>query len=104
MLKPLMERKEEFAGLTRALWEAYEQREKANFEMRLRKQALMQFMADEKGPLSPREREIFNLMSAGRSNKDISNRLGIGVRTVKFHASSILKKLGIESRKQLLNF
>lgn len=53
--------------------------------------------------LTNRQYEIFNLISRrGLSNKKISQLLGINEDTVKFHVGNILKKLGIQSRSQLI--
>ena len=50
--------------------------------------------------LSPREREVLQLMVQGLSNPDIADRLIVGRSTVKFHVSSILSKLGVQSRTE----
>ncbi|MGH2399949.1 MAG: response regulator, partial [bacterium] len=50
--------------------------------------------------LSPREREVLRLFAGGHSNKQIARSLGITERTVKFHVTSILNKLGAENRAQ----
>jgi DNA-binding CsgD family transcriptional regulator len=48
--------------------------------------------------LRDREREVLELMIAGLRNRDIAERLGISVRTVKFHVSNVLRKLDVDSR------
>jgi DNA-binding NarL/FixJ family response regulator len=50
--------------------------------------------------LTPREREIVRLVSAGRSDKEIALELVISARTVKNHVHSILAKLGVSNRLQ----
>jgi DNA-binding NarL/FixJ family response regulator len=50
--------------------------------------------------LTPREREVLQLISQGLANKRIAELLGIGERTVKFHVNAILGKLGAESRTE----
>ena len=50
--------------------------------------------------LSPREREVLSLMVQGLSNPEIADRLVVGRSTVKFHVSSILGKLGANSRTE----
>ena len=49
-------------------------------------------------PGNAREREVLALMVEGLSNNQIADRLVLSVSTVKFHVSSILSKLGVESR------
>jgi len=53
--------------------------------------------------LSMQERKIFTLIIEGKSNKEISEILNIGLSTVKSHVSSIYSKLDINSRKDILN-
>lgn len=53
--------------------------------------------------LSIQERNIFTLLKQGKTNKDISNELNIGLSTVKSHVSNIYSKLGIKSRKDILD-
>jgi len=50
--------------------------------------------------LSPREKEVLALMVLGLSNPDIADRLVVGRSTIKFHVSSILGKLGVQSRTE----
>src|SRR5687767_14391782 len=52
--------------------------------------------------LSPREREVLQLIARGRTNKDIAKRLSISVRTVERHRSSIMDKLGLQNRAELV--
>jgi DNA-binding NarL/FixJ family response regulator len=51
-------------------------------------------------PLTSREREILEMMADGAHNRTIATRLGISRHTVKFHVTSILTKLGAESRTE----
>lgn len=50
--------------------------------------------------LSAREKEIIDLIVTGLNNQEISSTLGITIRTVKFHTSNILHKIGVESRSK----
>ena len=50
--------------------------------------------------LSKRERQIIELVAEGLSNQHIGERLFITERTVRFHITSILNKLGAENRTQ----
>jgi two-component system response regulator NreC len=54
--------------------------------------------------LSPREREIVRLIARGRTNKEIAKRLSISVRTVERHRSSIMNKLGLQNRAELIAY
>ena len=61
---------------------------------------------DPLSPLTPREREVLELMAAGTSNQGIAERLMITVRSVEKYVSSIFDKLGLpatgsESRRVL---
>lgn len=49
-------------------------------------------------PLTPRERQVLELVADGLPNKAIAARLGIGAETVKFHLGAILGKLGASNR------
>ncbi|HLZ61559.1 MAG TPA: response regulator transcription factor [Ktedonosporobacter sp.] len=53
--------------------------------------------------LTPREREVLELVSQGLSNKLIARQLLISEHTVKFHISSIATKLGASSRTEAVN-
>jgi DNA-binding NarL/FixJ family response regulator len=50
--------------------------------------------------LSERETEVLRLLARGLANKDIARELTITEKTVKTHVSSILGKLGVQSRTQ----
>lgn len=50
--------------------------------------------------LTPREKEVLQLMAEGRSNKGIGDTLFISEKTVKNHVSSILQKLVAQDRTQ----
>jgi len=49
-------------------------------------------------PLTPREREILQLMSEGLPNKTIASRLSISERTVTTHVANIYSKLHVNNR------
>jgi two-component system response regulator NreC len=50
------------------------------------------------GSLSSREREVLELVSEGRSNKEIAAELYVSEFTAKRHVQNILRKLGVHSR------
>ena len=52
--------------------------------------------------LTPREREVLELVAEGMSNRAIAERLGNSEHTVKFHVSSLLGKLGAVTRAELV--
>lgn len=52
-------------------------------------------------PLSPRERQVLDLIMAARSNREIAEELGIEERTVKAYVASLLRKTGAENRVSL---
>jgi NarL family two-component system response regulator YdfI len=54
-------------------------------------------------PLTPREREVLQMISSGFGNKEIAGRLSISEHTVKFHVASILGKLGASSRTEAVS-
>lgn len=47
--------------------------------------------------LTPREREVFERIARGDTNKEIAARLGISPRTVETHRESLMQKLGIRT-------
>jgi FixJ family two-component response regulator len=51
--------------------------------------------------LTPREREVFDLVVVGKLNKQIADELGIGERTVKAQRSQVMLKLGVDSAAEL---
>jgi DNA-binding NarL/FixJ family response regulator len=53
------------------------------------------------GDLSPREREIADLVAGGRSNKQVAATLFLSDRTVEYHLSAVYRKLGVRSRTEL---
>ena len=50
--------------------------------------------------LSPREREVHELVAQGRSNREIAKTLFISESTVKVHVRHILEKLGVHTRTE----
>lgn len=48
--------------------------------------------------LSPRQREIVQLISSGRSNKEIAHELGLTTGTIKQHVYALFRKLGVRNR------
>jgi DNA-binding CsgD family transcriptional regulator/tetratricopeptide (TPR) repeat protein len=53
------------------------------------------------GPLTPREREVAQLVAEGLSNGEVAKRLFISTKTASVHVSNILAKLGMSSRVEI---
>ncbi|MAE08721.1 MAG: hypothetical protein CL661_08185 [Bacteroidetes bacterium] len=53
--------------------------------------------------LSVQEKKVFELLRSGASNKEISSELNIEVSTVKSHVYKIFSRLGVKSRKEIVN-
>ncbi|MDX6380069.1 MAG: hypothetical protein QOI57_1093 [Rubrobacteraceae bacterium] len=51
--------------------------------------------------LTPKEKEVFALVLKRRTNPEIADELYISLYTVKNHVSSILRKLGLKSRREI---
>ncbi|MBX2941422.1 MAG: hypothetical protein KF860_03675 [Cyclobacteriaceae bacterium] len=54
--------------------------------------------------LSSRQREVFDLIVSGKSNKEITAELHIELSTLKTHINQVYKILGIRNRKETRNF
>ena len=52
--------------------------------------------------LTPREREVMELLLAGKSSKEIATALGVSVRTVEGHRREVLSKTHVSSAAQLV--
>jgi two-component system, NarL family, response regulator NreC len=52
--------------------------------------------------LTPREREILQLIAEGKSNKEIANMLNLSVYTVETHRANLMEKLGLKSVPELI--
>ncbi|WP_040952860.1 response regulator [Gorillibacterium massiliense] len=50
--------------------------------------------------LTEREMEVLRLIASGKSNQEVADELYIGLKTVKFHVTNILAKLGVDDRTQ----
>lgn len=54
-------------------------------------------------PLSGREREVLALLASGKTNREVAQELYVAEGTVKAHAASIYRKLGVRNRAEMLN-
>jgi DNA-binding NarL/FixJ family response regulator len=57
---------------------------------------------DHERSLSPREREVAQLVGRGLSNKEVARRLQLSEGTVKLHLHSVFQKLGAKNRYSLI--
>ena len=60
--------------------------------------------ADPIGTLTPRQREVLQLLAEGLSAKEAAARLGISARTVEFHKYQTMESLGIATNAELIHF
>lgn len=67
-----------------------------------RKRGADQELRDRVARLSARERQVFELVTAGLLNKQIGVRLGTGERTVKLHRARVMQKLEAQSTADLV--
>jgi len=51
--------------------------------------------------MTPREREVIELIGEGLSNKEIAQRLNIATHTVKSHVRNVMEKLALHTRLQI---
>lgn len=54
--------------------------------------------------LTPREREVLQLLAEGLSNRAIAQQLAISVKTVESYRSSMMSKLGLSNKTELVRF
>ncbi|MCR6712967.1 MAG: response regulator transcription factor [Demequina sp.] len=52
--------------------------------------------------LTPMERRVLELVGEGLANKEIADQLGIAEKTVKNHVTSVLAKMGLQRRTQVV--
>ncbi len=74
-------------------------------QVQLSPEAATRLMREVRAPEKPeslteRETDVLRLLAKGQANKEIARELAIGEKTVKTHVSSILAKLGVQSRTQ----
>lgn len=58
----------------------------------------------QKETVSPRQREVLQLLAEGRTMKEVAQILSITPRTVAFHKYAMMKQLGVETNAELLQF
>ncbi|MDI6696587.1 MAG: response regulator transcription factor [Anaerolineales bacterium] len=54
--------------------------------------------------LTPRERQVFQLLVSGKSNKEIARELRISAKTISVHRSNLMAKLNVHNSIELVHF
>jgi RNA polymerase sigma factor (sigma-70 family) len=83
--------------LIEAILEAFG-REQTVLNAMQRSESLSQILKE----LTPREREVMDLVVTGKHNREIAPALGISVRTVEVHKANLMAKLGVGSITDLV--
>jgi DNA-binding NarL/FixJ family response regulator len=65
------------------------------------REAMLAVLSEPSAKLTQRERQVRELAKKGLQDKEVAAKLGVSPRTVKFHMSSILRKLELQSRREL---
>jgi DNA-binding NarL/FixJ family response regulator len=60
--------------------------------------------ADPIASVTPRQREVLQLLAEGRSAKEIASSLAISARTVEFHKYQLMETLGLHTNAELIHF
>lgn len=68
------------------------------------RRSLAEVSSDTACPLSPREREVLQLIAEGKSAKEIAALAGVSVRTVEFHRYNIMNKLSMRTTAELVKY
>jgi DNA-binding NarL/FixJ family response regulator len=78
------------------------------FTGRISEQLLDSYLSTHQGKsdglLSPRERAIVQLIAEGNSNKDMSEALGLSVKTIESHRASAMRKLKLTSTAAVVRY
>jgi two-component system response regulator TtrR len=83
--------------MAEALIPSIERAQRKSLECHARQQKAVRFAA-----LTRRERQIFDLVVAGRMNKQIAYELSISQRTVEVHRAKMMERLGVHSITDLM--
>jgi len=54
--------------------------------------------------LTPREREVVELVARGFTSREIAAKLGLSVKTVEHYRKQVMEKLGLETRAELVSY
>ena len=78
-------------SITRMLLEDYLRRENTKVEV-------------ESDTLSPREREILQLIAEGKTSREIADILNLSIKTVQSHRTNLMQKLDLHDRGDLIKY
>ena len=68
------------------------------------KSAGMEISPDPDSPLTPREREVVQLLAEGKSSKEVAAVLGISVKTAETHRINLMRKLDCHSVAEVVRY
>ena len=54
--------------------------------------------------LTPREHQVATLLAYGLTNAEIADRLQISIRTAEMHRANAMRKLGVDSRAEIVRW
>jgi DNA-binding NarL/FixJ family response regulator len=54
--------------------------------------------------VTPREREIIQLLAEGKTNKEVAAALGVSVKTIEAHRANVMRKLHLQSLSDLVRY
>lgn len=92
-----LEKPVEDQALLDAVYQALE-RERQDREAQAQRQSLQERLAS----LTPRERQVFEMVAAGKLNKEIAFDLGTAEKTIKVHRGNLMRKLNCRSLAELV--
>ncbi|MGD2116901.1 MAG: response regulator FixJ [Chromatiales bacterium] len=71
-------------------------------DMRRDREAQKAAVASRLAQLTPREHEVMDMVTAGKSNKEIANTLGVSAKTVEAHRAKVMEKMQAGSLAELV--
>ena len=61
-------------------------------------------LSDDYESLTDRERQVLHLVAEGQNNRSIAIRLSISLRTVETHRTNMMRKLGLHTQAELVDY
>lgn len=94
----------DMGALVQAIREVAQGKRLWTAEQRQRIQVWQEMVGKRLAQLTPREREVLLLLTAGKSNRQIAEELGVSENTVETHVQHVLNKLELDSRQGAIVF